>query len=218
MPTPLFQKARDACYKKNCAAITKRKGKIDKKTKKLTKKRCAKYDNETSSVKDFFNCTQKVEKETGYTQWFKDMVECNKKYCAKEQEDFLNAFSTKGGNKISIENLREQLNTCKDKKCKKEYTLTAELSKNYSNLRKACKKDNECIHKIYFDRELNKKLGTAHRNANECADKFCEKERKAYGDAFLKENKIVPMNKFDQVKLVIKALFKKGGTKKVRNK
>ena len=94
-----LEKARDACYKKNCAAITKRKAKIDKKTRKLKKKRCAKYDTETASVEDFFKCAKKVEDETGYTQWFKDTVKCNKKYCAKEQEDFLNAFSTKGGTK-----------------------------------------------------------------------------------------------------------------------
>lgn len=94
-----IENARDACIKKNCAAITKRETKIKKKTRKLKKKRCAKYDNETSSMEDFFNCTQKVEEESGYTQWFKDMVKCNKKYCSKEQKELINALSAKGGTK-----------------------------------------------------------------------------------------------------------------------
>jgi hypothetical protein len=137
-----FEKARDACYKKNCAAITNRKAKIDKKTKKLKKKRCAKYDTETSSMEDFFNCAKKVEEETGYTQWFKDMVKCNKKYCAKEQEDFLNAFSAKlksskkGGAKNTTQKLHDKFMACKKKECKAAYALKEKQKKYMKNLKK----------------------------------------------------------------------------------
>ena len=224
MSTPLFQKARDDCYKKNCAAITKRKSKIDKKLKKLTKKRCSKYDTEIADIKDFFMCRKKVEDETGYTKWFKDMVKCNKDYCEAEQTNFINAISAKlksskkGGSKKSLEKLKEQLNTCKNKKCKKEYTLQEEVGKITSTLRKACKENRECIMNVYNNRELKKKQSTANNNANACVDKFCINERKAYGNAFIEENNIVPINNYDKAKLVIKALLKKGGTKKYKKK
>ena len=90
-----LEKTRNNCYKKNCAAITKRKSNIDKNLKKLTKKRCAKYDTETADIKDFFMCRKKVEDKTGYTRWFKEMVKCNKDYCEEEQNNFINAISAK---------------------------------------------------------------------------------------------------------------------------
>jgi hypothetical protein len=186
-----FEKARDACYKKNCAAITKRKAKIDKKTRKLKKKRCAKYDTETSSMEDFFNCAQKVEKESGYTQWFKDTVKCNKKYCAKEQEDFLNAISAKlksskkGGAKNTTQKLQDKLLACKKKECKAAYSLKEKEEKLYEKIKKTqCKKnDYDCADNLYANSAYKK----AYVKLNACTGKVCENEKKAYNEAFNKE-------------------------------
>jgi len=224
-----LEKVRDACYKKNCAAITKRKAKIDKKTRKLTKKRCAKYDTETSSMEDFFNCTQKVEKATGYTQWFKDTVKCNKKYCAKEQADFLNAFSAKlksakkggaikggaikggaikggaikGGAIKTTQKLEEKLLACRKKTCKDEYALKEREQKIYDKLKKKqCKKkDYDCADNLYANSEYKK----AYVKLNACTGKVCETEKKAYNEALNKEYN-AQFSKSKQANRVLKML------------
>lgn len=186
-----FEKARDACYKKNCSTIAKRKAKIDKKTKKLKKKRCAKYDTETSSMEDFFNCAKKVEEETGYTQWFKDTVKCNKKYCAKEQEDFLNAFSAKlkspkkGGAKNTTQKLHDKFMACRKKECKAAYALKEKAEKIHEKIKKTeCKKkDYDCADKLYANSDYKK----AYVKYNECTKKVCQSEKTAYNEAFNKD-------------------------------
>jgi len=203
-----FEKARDACIKKNCAAIAKRKSKIDKKTQKLKKKRCAKYDTETASMEDFFNCAKKVEEETGYTQWFKDTVKCNKKYCAKEQEDFLNALSAKlkskkGGSKNTTQKLHDKFMACRKKECKAAYALKEKAEKIHEkNKKEQCKKDDyDCADKLYANSDYKK----AYINLNACTEKVCQNEKKAYNEAFNKDYD-AQFSKSEQAKRVSNAL------------
>jgi hypothetical protein len=212
-----FEKARDACYKKNCLTITKRKAKIDKKTRKLKKKRCAKYDTETSSMEDFFNCAKKVEKESGYTQWFKDTVKCNKKYCAKEQEDFLNAISaklksSKKGGTNTTQKLHEKFMACRKKECKAAYDLKEKEEKIYEKLKKTqCKKnDYDCADNLYANSDYKK----AYVKFNECTKNVCQNEKKAYNEAFNKDYD-AQFSKSEQANRALNAL---AGIKKARKK
>lgn len=78
----------NVCVKKKCAALTKRKIKGHQKYKKLEKTKCASLvDNE-----DFYDCTNKIYKESGYAKLFSDWLACSNKKCAKEKKARAEAY------------------------------------------------------------------------------------------------------------------------------
>ena len=78
----------NVCAKKKCAALTKRKIKGQQKYKKLEKAKCSSLvDNE-----DFYNCTNKIYKESGYAKLFSDWLACSNKKCAKEKKARTEAY------------------------------------------------------------------------------------------------------------------------------
>ena len=78
----------NVCAKKKCAALTKRKIKGQQKYKKLEKKKCASLvDNQ-----EFYDCTNKIYKESGYAKLFSDWLACSNKKCAKEKKPRTEAY------------------------------------------------------------------------------------------------------------------------------
>jgi hypothetical protein len=150
-----------------------------------------------------------VEEESGYTQWFKDTVKCNKKYCKKEQEDFLNAISAKlksskkGGTKNTTQNLQKKLKSCKEKECKAEHVLKEREEKIHEkNKKDKCKEnDYDCINELYANSDYKK----AYVKFNECTKNVCQKEKKAYNEAFNKDYD-AQFSKSEQTDRIINAL------------
>jgi len=90
-----LEKIRDKCLKQNCGKLEKRSQILSKKSNKLVKQKCLKYDSEKYSMHDYFKCSNKVNNESGQSKAFQNVVKCNKKYCRKEQTDFMNDLDKK---------------------------------------------------------------------------------------------------------------------------
>jgi hypothetical protein len=81
----------NACEKKKCAALTKRKRPAERKFKKLEKEHCMSLsDNE-----EFYNCSGKFYTETGYEKIVSDLAKCAEKHCKKEKTDRSDAYNEK---------------------------------------------------------------------------------------------------------------------------
>ena len=81
----------NVCAKKKCVALTKRKLKGQRKYKKLEKENCASFvDNE-----DFYDCTNKIYKESGYDKIFSHWTACTSKKCSKEKKAISELYNEK---------------------------------------------------------------------------------------------------------------------------
>ena len=194
--TKKMGKKLDKCLKNKCLAITKKKDKGEKAYNKLLKKSCSKIKDDMK----YYDCSSKVNSDSGYDKLMEEVHNCKKEKCLKEHQSNVKAMNEEFDYEGII------ITSPEENMLKKSGGEGKNVNKEIRNIEKTMKKIKQNIKKnpIFKDKTFKTLVKKMKKCINEnCTNvKIFEKEKKIYSNNWKKtcKTKKIYSDFFEKIK------------------